>query len=73
MPCPPSRWMTLCVILSLSSAAAGCTQHSQIAVDSFCQLYNPVVTAKGDGAITATIGVKKKLLANELTYRKLCK
>jgi hypothetical protein len=56
--------------LSLSS---GCTQHSQIAVDSFCQLYHPVVTAKGDGTITATSSVKKKLLANELTYRKLCK
>lgn len=64
--------MTLCAILSLSSLL-GCTQHSQIAVDSFCQLYNPVVTAKGDGTITATSSVKKKLLANELTYRKLCK
>jgi hypothetical protein len=41
-------------------------------VDSFCQVYSPVVVAKGDGAITATSGVKKRLLANELTYREQC-
>jgi hypothetical protein len=31
-----------------------------------------VVIAKGDGAITATSGVKKRLLANELTYQDQC-
>jgi hypothetical protein len=54
------------VALSLSN----CTHH--VAVDSFCTVYNPVVTAKGDGSITATPGVKKRILANELTFREQC-
>ena len=41
-------------------------------VDSFCQVYQPVVIAKGDGAINATKGAKRRILANELTYRKVC-
>lgn len=41
-------------------------------VDSFCLLYEPVITAKGDGAITASLGVKKRLLINERKYRKFC-
>jgi hypothetical protein len=55
-----------CAALSLSSCA-----HSP-PTDSFCQIYNRVVIAKGDGAITATSGVKKRLLANEWTYRDQC-
>lgn len=42
------------------------------ATDSFCQVYQPVVQAKGDGAISGTQGAKRRILANELTYRKLC-
>lgn len=42
-------------------------------IDSYCQLYNQVVVQKGDGTITASNGVKRRLLANELTYRELCK
>lgn len=42
-------------------------------VDSFCQVYNPVVVEKGDGTITAKSGVKKRILANELTYKDQCK
>ncbi|MBR1230192.1 hypothetical protein JQ600_35445 [Bradyrhizobium sp. AUGA SZCCT0176] len=42
-------------------------------MDSYCQVYNPVVVQKGDGSITATPGVKKRILANELTYRDQCK
>jgi hypothetical protein len=68
MPCRIAKLMMLCVILSLASCA-----HAPVAVDSFCQIYNPVVAAKGDGTITATAGAKKRLLANELTYRQLCK
>lgn len=41
-------------------------------VDSFCQVYNKVVVAKGDGTIVASAGVKRRLLANELTYRSQC-
>jgi hypothetical protein len=67
MQCRMLRWMTACVALSLGSCA-----HAPVAVDSFCQIYNPVVAAKGDGTITATAGVKRRLLANELTYRQLC-
>jgi hypothetical protein len=41
-------------------------------IDSFCQIYNKVIVQKGDGAMTASSGVKKRLLANELTYNQLC-
>jgi hypothetical protein len=67
MPFRTKRWMTLCATLSLSSCA-----HAPPPVDSFCQIYNRVIVAKGDGAITATAGVKRRLLANELTYRDQC-
>ncbi len=66
MRCPMKRSMLVCTALSLSSCA-----HAP-PTDSFCQVYNRVVIAKGDGAITATSGVKKRLLANELTYRDQC-
>lgn len=67
MRCLMLRLTLLCATLSLSSCV-----HTPEAVDSFCQVYNRVVIAKGDGAITATSGVKKRLLANETTYRELC-
>jgi hypothetical protein len=61
------KLMLIFATLSLSSCA-----HAPPPTDSFCQIYNRVVIAKGDGAITATSGVKKRLLANELTYRDQC-
>lgn len=57
----------LCMVLSPASC-----QHTMGMADDYCQLYNEVITAKGDGAIVATPGVKRRLLANELTYHKLC-
>ena len=54
--------------LSLSSCA-----HVPAPVDSFCQIYSPVVVSKGDGAISAPLPVKKRILANELTYRSQCR
>lgn len=65
MQCRTLRWMTLSAALSLGSC--------QTTVDSFCEVYNQVVVQKGDGTITASSGVKRRLLANELTYRQLCK
>lgn len=56
-----------CSTLSLSSCAT-----VPPPVDSFCQVYNRVIVAKGDGAITATSGVKRRLLANETIYREQC-
>lgn len=53
------------VVLNPSS----CTPQQ---IDSFCQVYNQVVLQKGDGTIVASPGVKRRLLANELTYRQLC-
>lgn len=41
-------------------------------VDSFCQVYNRVIVQKGDGSITASPGVKRRLLANEMLYRQEC-
>lgn len=68
MRCRMPKLMMVCAGLSLSSCV-----HAPPPVDSFCQIYNPVVVQKGDGSITATSGVKKRILANELTYRDQCK
>lgn len=67
MRCLMQRSMLVCATLSLSSCS-----HAPPPTDSFCQIYNQVVIAKGDGAITATSGVKKRIYANELTYRDQC-
>ena len=67
MRCLTKTLMLVCAGLSLSSCA-----HVRPPSDSYCELYSPVVVQKGDGAISASSGVKKRLLANELTFRKLC-
>lgn len=54
------------LVLSLSSCQTVSVD------DSFCLVYNKVIVAKGDGAITASQGVKRRLLANELTYNDQC-
>lgn len=57
------------MLASVALSPSSCTPQE---VDSFCQVYNQVIIQKGDGTIVATSGVKKRLLANELTYRQLC-
>lgn len=59
--------MTACAVSSLALL-----QTCEPPTDSFCQVYNQVVVEKGDGAITAKSGVKKRILANELIYRDQC-
>jgi len=68
MRCLMKKLTLVCAALSLSSCA-----HVPPPADSFCQIYNRVVVSKGDGSITATSGVKRRILANELTYRDQCK
>jgi hypothetical protein len=67
MQCLMTRSMLVCMGLSLSSCAT-----ASLPIDDFCQIYNPVIQQKGDGTISATSGVKKRILANELTYRDQC-
>ena len=59
-------------MLMLGFMALSQSSCTSVPVDSFCQVYNPVITQKGDGAITASSGVKRKILANEVTYKQLC-
>jgi hypothetical protein len=67
MECLMTRSMLVFAALSLSSCAT-----VPLPIDDFCQIYNPVIQQKGDGTISATSGVKKRILANELTYRDQC-
>ncbi len=60
------------LMLTLSFVALSPNSCTPEQVDSFCQVYNQVVVQKGDGAIAAPVGVKKRLLANELFYRQNC-
>jgi NAD(P)H-hydrate repair Nnr-like enzyme with NAD(P)H-hydrate dehydratase domain len=57
--------------LMLSFVALNPSSCTPQQIDSFCQVYNQVVLQKGDGTIVASPGVKRRLLANELTYRQL--
>jgi hypothetical protein len=61
------KLMLVCAALSLSSCAT-----VKPPVDSFCQIYNRVVIAKGEGAISAAPAVKRRILANEYTYQDQC-
>lgn len=69
MRCPTRKWTTACAVLSLAFLK---TCGDDVPIDSYCQMYNKVIVEKGDGAITAKPGPKRRLLANELTYRKVC-
>ena len=40
--------------------------------EDFCNRYQKVIVEKGDGEIKASVGVKKRLLANELIYKCDC-
>lgn len=71
MRCLMTRLIPLCAILSLGS----CTVLERMrgtTTDSYCQVYEPVVQAKGEGAIIAAPPVKRRILTNEQTYRTLC-
>lgn len=64
------RYRLLTSMLSLLALSPSSCSPEQI--DSFCQVYNKVIVQKGDGKIAASDGVKRRLLANELTYRSQC-
>jgi len=57
------------MLASVALSPSSCTPEQ---IDSFCQVYNKVIVQKGDGTIVASPGVKRRLLANELTYRSQC-
>lgn len=65
------RSMKLKLMLACATLSPASCQHTQ-AIDSFCQIYNQVIVQKGDGTISASPGVKTRLLANELLYREQC-
>jgi hypothetical protein len=54
----------------LSLLSLGTCQH--LSADSYCSVYSQVVRQKGDGAISAPSEVKRRILANEVTFRELC-
>ena len=58
--------MTSCAALNLDSPVT--------TVDSYCQAYHRIITAKGDGAslVKASRSVKNRIAANEKTYICLC-
>jgi hypothetical protein len=71
MPSRKKTWTRAFGVLSLLLLTS--CAHAPLAIDSYCQVYNPVVVSRGDGQITAPLAVKRRILANELTYRQECK
>ena len=49
-----------------------CFVATPSSIQDYCQLYQPTIIAKGEGSISAQSTVKRRILANELTYKKLC-
>lgn len=64
------KLMLLCVSLSLSS----CTTALRPVDDSYCYLYRPLVTKKGDAAKLASVPLDQRqiILGNEQVYRQNC-
>lgn len=60
------------LLLGLSLSSCALFQPPPPTIDGYCQRYNKVILEKGDGKITASSGVKRRLLANELTYEEQC-
>lgn len=69
MRCPNLKSTMPFMALSLLLAPSGCKQEQ---LDSFCQLYTKVIVEQGDASIKAPIGMKRRLLANELLYKAEC-
>ena len=59
-------------MLTLMSSCADSSRVSPVASDSYCQSYQKIIREKGDGKMTASPGVKRRVAANEITYRCLC-
>ena len=64
-PCLSLLLMTACETLNLE-------QGISPVADSYCTTYIPIVRAEGEGKIKAPLQVRKRILANEETYRGLC-
>lgn len=71
MRCLKRTLTLLCAGLSLSSCTLFRPPPPPI-IDGYCRRYNKVIVEKGDGDIKASLGVKRRLLANELTYKEQC-
>lgn len=65
------RTLTL-LLLGLSLSSCALFRPAAPTIDGYCERYNKVILEKGDGKITASLGVKRRLLANELTYEEQC-
>ena len=74
MRCLMRRLTPLLLVLSLPATdLSKCSEEElRLAADSYCSTYMKVIRAKGEGAITAKSEVKKRILANEITFRQLC-
>lgn len=64
------KLMLLCGSLSLSSCGARLTPVD----DSYCYLYRPLITKKGDAAKLASVPLDQRqiILGNEQVYRGTC-
>lgn len=61
--------MPLFVILSLTPS-----QCDRQTIDSYCTLYRPLITKKGDAAklVSVPLAEKQIILGNEQLYRQYC-
>lgn len=63
------KWLVLAILSLMTSCASW---NPEVASDSYCEVYVPIIVAPGDGTIAASRGVKERIAVNEFTYRRLC-
>lgn len=61
----------LTISLSLTFLTT-CARLNQKVTDSFCEVYQPLIQAKGDSNIKAPKAVLDRMATNEQTYQTFC-
>ena len=71
----PRSMMKLLTLLCASLSLSSCAMPLRSVDDSYCYLYRPLITQKGDAARLASVPRDQKqiILGNEQIYRQTCR
>ena len=72
MPLATVKLMMPLLLLSQVDLTQCSEADRRLVADSYCSTYIKIIRDRGDGKIVATSEVKKRILANETTFRELC-
>lgn len=61
------------MICFVALSLGACQTTAEVKVDGYCTLYRQIIVNKGDSRIAGNPEVKKRIAANEVTFRRFCK